>query len=156
MRAPAVPASSIPSADAAAASDGVAGEPAPPVDGAGATPPAAAAPLRVRLGAATHTLSAANRDTFQLDFVVINEGAAVVEPRLGESSLLVDGVVLPIWTVYIGNGARDERFAALPPGDRLDFSYAMGTALPRAPGKYVLVYVVRGARSAPFELRVTP
>ena len=61
-----------------------------------------------------------------VEFTLVNDGDAPVDPKVGESRIVVDGVELADSGLILGNGPRDARFAALPPGD------TSGSATPSA------------------------
>ena len=91
---------------------------------------------------------------FQLDFVVRNVGTSTIDPRLGASTLLVDGSPATSWPMTINNGPRDSRWEALPPGEELRFGYALRDALFKTQGRYVLVLLSNGVPSAPLVVTV--
>jgi hypothetical protein len=62
----------------------------------------------------------------QIYFAVVNDTLATVNPNVEASHLFVNGVELEAWTMIIGNGIRTSLFEALPPGNVLLFTYALG------------------------------
>ena len=70
-----------------------------------------------------------------VEFTLVNDGGVTVDPKIGESRIVVNGEELADSGLILGNGPRDARFAALPPGDYLRFSYALGDHF-KEPGVY--------------------
>ena len=79
---------------------------------------------------------------------VTNLGQDVVDPGLAGSTLLVDGERSVSWNVAVGNGAREAKASALPPGESVSVRRVM-EGLVRGPGDHELVLEVAGVRSAP-------
>lgn len=84
---------------------------------------------------------------------VMNAGTETVDTLIHASELLVDGEPSAAWMLAIGSGTRDEREAALPPGERVEFVRVMGGSLFTSAGEHELVLVVHGTVSLP--VRVT-
>jgi hypothetical protein len=101
------------------------------------------------------TLSLAQLPQLQLVFVIRNTSSSMVDPRLEESTLFVDGKPVEAWARIVSNGPRDERWNALPPGQELQFSYLLGDALFATPGLHQVELEVSNVRSArvPIQLR---
>jgi len=70
-----------------------------------------------------------------IHFVVVNDGDKSINPDIVSSQLLVNGKELPDWPWIISNGPRDARFEAIPPGEHLLFSVALGKYFAK-PGVY--------------------
>jgi hypothetical protein len=100
------------------------------------------------------TLSPSDLQEFQIDFVVTNTSGATMNPQLGRSVLRMNGAPVPNWDVTINNGPRDDRWEALPAGDRLQFGYRFGDSLFSAAGDYAFVLEVGDDRSAPATVHV--
>lgn len=92
---------------------------------------------------------------FQMHFALVNDGADTINPDLGSSQLLVNGKEMKDWPFLVGNGPRDRRWEALPPGDYLAFSYALGDHFPE-PGVYKVAWKGKGFQSAEVVFRVLP
>jgi hypothetical protein len=90
-----------------------------------------------------------------LEFTLVNDGAEVLDPEIALSQLVVDGAVWPDSGLVLGNGPRDARFAALPPGDSLRFTRALGGSFPE-PGVYRVRWQGARFRSAEVVFRVLP
>lgn len=89
--------------------------------------------------------------------VVTNTGRATIDPRVFDSTLLVNGRASGLWPLTIANGPVDDRWTALPPGDSLDFGRTLQGALFTAgPGRYDIVLRVSGVWSPPLRVAVVP
>jgi hypothetical protein len=80
-------------------------------------------------------LSEAEAKDLDLEFSLVNDGDAVVDPKLAESRIVVNGKDLEDSGLILGNGPRDARSSALAPGGHLRFAYALGTYF-KEPGTY--------------------
>jgi hypothetical protein len=101
----------------------------------------------------------AARSTLEVGFVVANATSAVVDPELSMANLLVDGVASIDSATTVGNGATEagDPWYGLPAGASIERTWSdMGESLFEKPGTYELVLEVRGVRSAPVEVQVTP
>ena len=92
--------------------------------------------------------------TLAVSFVVINDGAANVDPAVEGSHLFVNGREPEDWSMIIANGIRTENFRALPPGGVLEFNYQLGPRYFAKPGIYTLRWEVGKFRSAEMTFRV--
>jgi hypothetical protein len=90
-----------------------------------------------------------------VEFTLVNDGEATVDPKVGESRIVVDGAELADSGLILGNGPRDARFAALPPGDYLRFGSALGDHF-REPGIYRVAWRMADFRSPEVVIRVLP
>src|SRR5688572_8906238 len=68
-------------------------------------------------------------------FTLVNDGSKTLDPRIESSKIIINGVELEDSGFIFGNGPRDKRWRALPPGDSLEFSYALEKYF-QAPGIY--------------------
>src|SRR4051812_4594898 len=90
-----------------------------------------------------------------VEFTLVNDGEATVDPKLGESRIVVDGAELADSGLILGNGPRDARFTALRPGKQLRFGHALGDHF-REPGIYRVSWRGAGFRSPEVVVRVLP
>jgi hypothetical protein len=88
-------------------------------------------------------------------FAVVNDGDKTINPALESTQFLVNGKPLEGWPWIINNGPRDERFFALPPGDNIVFSLAMGKQFEK-PGVYRISWKGKGFQSPEIVFRVLP
>jgi hypothetical protein len=91
----------------------------------------------------------------QISFGVVNDGSAMVDPRIGASHLSINGVEPKDWLIVINNGLRTSEFQALPPGHFLSFSYMLGRYFAK-PGVYTVRWWGEKFRAQPITLRVLP
>lgn len=90
-----------------------------------------------------------------LAFTLINDGAGVVDPRIEESRILINGRE----AAYSGwariNGSPDGPCGALPPGAVLEFGRGLGTYF-GTPGTYRVSWEGPGFQSPEVCFRVLP
>lgn len=127
--------------------------------GAGASTPSGPSKmestLEIKLIAAPARLALADRASFQIGIEAKNRGAAPVDPKLHEAVLTANGARVYAWDLAIQNGIHDASWTALPPGQTISASWALGDALFERPGTYELVLAHGGQRSAA-RVEVTP
>jgi hypothetical protein len=58
-------------------------------------------------------------------FTLVNDGSKTLDPKIESSKIIINGVELKDSGFIFGNGPRDNRWRALPPGDSLEFTYAL-------------------------------
>jgi hypothetical protein len=94
-------------------------------------------------------------EKLQIYFGLVNDGASTVNPRIGSSHLLINGVEPKDWPNVINNGLRTPQFYSLPPGQSLTFTYVLGRYFQK-PGVYTLRWKGENFRSADLTFRVLP
>jgi hypothetical protein len=90
-----------------------------------------------------------------IEFTLVNDGEATIDPKIGESRIVVQGKELADSGLIMGNGPRDARFTALPPGEHLSFSYSLGDHF-KEPGIYRVSWRGANFRSPEVVFRVLP
>src|SRR5262249_54659957 len=90
-----------------------------------------------------------------ITFTLVNDGNQVIDPKIPSARIVVNGKPLPDSGLIFGNGPRDARFTALPPGDHLLFGYALGSHF-KKPGVYRVHWEGEGFRSPEVVFRVLP
>jgi hypothetical protein len=101
------------------------------------------------------------RGPFTINFNVMNDGEKVVDPKLKSSRLFINGKECDgkegriNWLVNMNNGPRDERWKALPPGDYISFTKAMGDYF-KEPGEYRIKWKGEGFEAPEVVFRVMP
>src|SRR5919201_3919108 len=78
-------------------------------------------------------------DSLTVEVTVRNDDTETIDTQLPSSTMLVDGKPLLSWNNAIGNGARDVRASALPPGETVRAKRVLGPALVREPGEHEAV-----------------
>jgi hypothetical protein len=102
---------------------------------------------------------------FTLTVRATNQGTRVVDPQyMGcdagsnpclASSWLVDGGPDFALNLAFGNGVREDRWSALPPGETISDSRKMGDALFTAPGRHQITFR-HGSATVSVEVTVKP
>jgi hypothetical protein len=95
-------------------------------------------------------------EDLQMSFALVNDGGSTVDPKIGSSHLLINGVEPQDWFFVIGNGPRNEWFNALPPGQTLQFTYLLGPRYFQKPGDYTVRWQADDFKAADLTLRVLP
>jgi hypothetical protein len=112
--------------------------------------------IRVELIAEPAALTEQTLPTLTIRGIVTNLGSHTVDTQGYASELLVDDQPSMAWSMAIGNGARDARERALPPGERVELKRVMGSGLFKEPGDHTLVLRVRGVASNPVKVHLAP
>jgi hypothetical protein len=94
-------------------------------------------------------------DGLKVEFTLVNDGEATIDPKIGESRIVVQGKELAESGLILGNGPRDARFAALPPGQCLRFNSSLGDYF-KEPGNYRVSWRGANFRSPEVVFRVLP
>lgn len=112
-------------------------------------------PIRLELIAEPLTLAMADRKAFKVGLAATNRGAATVDPQLHRTRLVVNDRDAPAWMLAVGNGRREAKWLALPPGETVTLTWtSLGESLFPAPGEYVLTLRLDGASSPAVWVRV--
>ena len=90
-----------------------------------------------------------------IHFTVVNDGSAPLDPKIVASKIIVNGKELEDSGFILGNGPRDARWDALPPGDSLRFTYALGEYF-KEPGIYKVSWKGEGFEAPEVVFRVMP
>jgi hypothetical protein len=88
-----------------------------------------------------------NRAQFILRRRVTNTGTTAADAMTPSASFTVNGAPSMELDMAFGNGARENRWQALPPGESAFDEREMGESLFPAPGQYTLTMTVDGANS---------
>jgi hypothetical protein len=94
-------------------------------------------------------------DALQIKFGVFNDGPSTVNPKVGSSHFLIDGVEPKDWRNVIINGLRTPYFDSLPPGESLAFGKVLGRYFQK-PGIYKVRWQGDNFRSPELTFRVVP
>jgi type II secretory pathway pseudopilin PulG len=90
-----------------------------------------------------------------IEFTLVNDGDTSIDPKIGESKIVVNGKELAGSALILGNGPRDARFEALPPGEHLQFGYALGDYF-KEPGIYRVSWQGEHFQTPEIVFRVLP
>jgi hypothetical protein len=119
-------------------------------------------PIVWKLATPGTTLPFSARGTFELWIVARNAGAATADTRRDALEFLVAGQPSMMLAMAFGNGAREQRWAALSPGDSVQEARgsasdpAFGTELFPSPGAYDFALRQDGRVVASLRVHVTP
>jgi archaellum component FlaG (FlaF/FlaG flagellin family) len=79
------------------------------------------------------------RASFKIGIKVKNIGAKVIDPKIYETILLVNGEQNYAWDLAVQNGPREEPWWNLEPGRTLMASWPLGESMFPQPGDYDVV-----------------
>jgi hypothetical protein len=89
----------------------------------------------------------------QIEFALVNDGKHAVDPKLGQSKIVVNGKEWADSGFILSNGPRPSDFPPLKPGQRLLIAYALGDRFAR-PREYTVEWKGERFRAAPIRFRV--
>jgi len=113
--------------------------------------------IHLKLLAEPHDLFMAERGKFEVGVTASNRGTEVVDPELYRARLLINGRDSLVWSDAIGNGYREAKWFALPPGDSVSMIWtSMGESFFPRPGVYTLILRLSHIEAAPVVVRVRP
>lgn len=90
-----------------------------------------------------------------IHFTLVNDGSETIDPKIESSKIIINGVELENSGLILGNGPRDARWSALPPGDALEFTYALESYF-KKPGIYRVSWKGDNFETPTIIFRVTP
>lgn len=90
-----------------------------------------------------------------IHFALVNDGSKTVDPKIESSKIIVNGKELEDSGLILGNGPRDKRWNALPPGESIEFNYALESYF-KEPGIYRVFWKGDGFETPIIEFRITP
>jgi hypothetical protein len=100
-------------------------------------------------------LTVSERKNFKISIAATNRGDATVDPELHRAKLLVNGKESKAWSLAIGNGKRESKWFALPPGETVSMTWSsLGDSLLTGPGEFSLELLFNEAESAPIRVHV--
>jgi hypothetical protein len=95
------------------------------------------------------------REAFMIGIAATNVGKEVLDPELHRVQLFINGRESMIWNDTIGNGRREARWFALPPGERVSLTWStLGKLLFLAPGEYTLALHSADEKWKPVQVHV--
>jgi hypothetical protein len=113
--------------------------------------------IQLRLIADPLALTMEKLRFFRIGIEATNLGCETIDPELFRSQLLVNGRESEIWRLAIGNGRREEKWFALPPGETVSMTWStMGVSLFPFPGIYTLVIRLDDNESQPQAVELLP
>ncbi|MEQ8997201.1 MAG: hypothetical protein RID53_11960 [Coleofasciculus sp. B1-GNL1-01] len=93
---------------------------------------------------------------FKISLTATNQSDEVTNPELHLVKLFINGEQSMAWNLAISNGLREEKWFALPAGDRVSMSWSMGQSLFPTPGEYTLVPSYKDKELEPIQVHVLP
>ena len=113
--------------------------------------------IQVELRAEPRQLGMSQRGSFKLTLSATNTGGQVANPELHRAELQVNGQRSQVFGLAVGNGKREARWYALPPGETVSQTWSsLGESLFPHPGEYALVLGHRGSQAKPVQVQVQP
>ena len=88
-------------------------------------------------------------------FTLVNDGSELINPKIEASRIIINGRELENSSLIFGNGPRDARWSALPPGDNLSVAYALEQHF-KDPGIYRVSWKGEGFEAPAVIFRVMP
>ena len=110
--------------------------------------------IRVELAVSPMRVTASSAADLIATVAVTNDEPEKIDPQIRRSSLIVDGVSSPSWSLAISNGAGTAREFALPAGERVEVRRGLDRRLFAEPGEHEIVAEVAGERSQPVRITV--
>jgi hypothetical protein len=90
-----------------------------------------------------------------VEFTIVNDGPQTIDPGIAGSRLIINGKEIEDSGLLLGNGPRDARFTALPPGDLIRFTTRLGDQF-QVPGTYHISWRGSQFRTLEIPIRVLP
>jgi hypothetical protein len=113
--------------------------------------------IQLKLIADPLQFSFANRPRFRLGIAATNRGNEVIDPELHLAKLFVNGRESRAWNLAIGNGKRETKWFALPPGDTVAMNWStLRDSLFPVPGEYTLKLQLGNIESPVVVVRLLP
>jgi len=113
--------------------------------------------IKLKLAAKPLKLTLSQLNRFKISLSATNQGSEVIDPELQHARLLVNGHASKAWSLAIGNGRREAKWAALPPGETVSMTWSsLGEGLFHEAGVFMLVLHYRELELDPIEVRVLP
>ncbi len=113
--------------------------------------------IEVALRAEPLQLTLAERKNFKISIAATNRGGTTVDPELHRAKLSVNGKESKVWSLAIGNGKREAKWFALPPGETVSLTWsALGESLLTGPGEFSLALRFNEKEIPPIRVQVRP
>jgi hypothetical protein len=111
--------------------------------------------IQTSLRAEPTSLTVDTRDQLRVTLSATNVGTEIVDPELHRAQLLVNGQRSQAFAFAVGNGRREAKWYALPPGDTVEMTWStLGERLFDGPGEYSLVLSFDGREAEPVSVSV--
>src|SRR5262245_49998139 len=111
--------------------------------------------IELVLSAEPQQLTMSRRKNFKISLAATNQGDEILDPQLHRARLLVNDKESKVWSLAIGNGKREAKWFALPPGDTVSMTWSsMGESLFTGPGVFTLTLRFEDMQLAPIHVHV--
>ncbi len=111
--------------------------------------------VKLVLRAEPQQLTMSERKDFKISLAATNQGREIIDPQLHRAQLLVNGKESKVWSLAIGNGKREAKWFALPPGETVSMTWSsMGESLLTGPGVFTLTLRFDEMQLAPLQVQV--
>lgn len=90
-----------------------------------------------------------------IHFTLVNDGSKSIDPKIESSKIIINGVELENSGFILNKGPKDGRWRALPPGDSLEFTYALEDYF-KEPGIYRVLWKGDNFETPTIVFRVMP
>jgi hypothetical protein len=91
----------------------------------------------------------------RIEFTLVNDGDKVIDPKIAESRLIINGQELTDPGLDVGSAQKDVRIQALSPGGSVQFGIRLGDHF-KEPGNYRVSWKGVGFQSPEIEIRILP
>jgi hypothetical protein len=91
----------------------------------------------------------------RIEFTLVNDGDKVIDPRIPESQIVINGKELSDSGMILIGVQKDTRVKALPPGESLQFNCLLGDHF-KEPAIYRVSWKGAGFQSSEIKLRIFP
>lgn len=113
--------------------------------------------IQLKFTAEPLQFSMSERAVFKISLAATNRGNEIIDPELHFVELFINDQKSMIWNETIGNGRREAKWDALPPGDTVSMSWSsMGESLFPSSGNYILIPYYAGKDLDPIHVHVLP
>lgn len=111
--------------------------------------------VKLMLRAEPRQLTMSDRKDFKISLTATNQGRELIDPQLHRAKLLVNGKESKVWSLAVGNGKREAKWFALPPGETVSMTWSsMGESLFTRPGVFTLALRSDDMQLAPIQVHV--
>ena len=111
--------------------------------------------VKLKLEAKPQRLTLAQRQRFRISLTATNQGSEIIDPELHNVRLFVNGQQSKAWSLAIGNGRREDKWFALPPGDTVAMTWSsLGEALFPEAGEFTLMLRYGDTELDPIQVQV--
>jgi hypothetical protein len=91
----------------------------------------------------------------RIEFTLVNDGDKVIDPKIAESRILINGKELAEPRSIFGSASKAPPFKALSPGESLQFGVLLGDQF-KEPGTYRVSWKGAGFQSSEIVVRILP